>query len=99
MDKFYKRLILSLKQESFVQEMIDALSLDLLEKHCFTNQLVLSVGYDKDSLNDRDDYLGLITFDYYGRKVPKSTKGTSNLMTFHPLPGLSLQQYSLYMIT
>ena len=70
------------KARVVVQEMIDALSLDLLEKHCFTNQLVLSVGYDKDSLNDRDDYLGLITFDYYGRKVPKSTKGTSNLMTF-----------------
>ena len=63
-------------------EMADALSLDLLEKRCVTDQLILMIGYDIDSLNDptvRRAYKGEIHRDRYGRLVPKHTNGTENL--------------------
>jgi DNA polymerase V len=59
-------------------EMADALSLDLVEKGVVTNQLVLTIGYDRESLAG-GNYTGEISIDYYGREVPKHAHGTINL--------------------
>jgi len=72
------------KARVVVQEMIDAIALDLVEKRCVTDQLVLYVGYDRESLNSPagKEYTGRITVDWYGRKVPKSSHRTANLHRF-----------------
>lgn len=65
-----------------VLEMADLLSLDLAGKKLVTDQLVLTVGYDKENLSDpeiRKRYRGPVTTDHYGRKVPKHAHGTQNL--------------------
>ena len=68
------------KGRLIVREMTDLLVLDLVDKHLVTNQIVLTVGYDIESLADpRREYHGEITTDYYGRKVPKHAHGTANL--------------------
>ena len=61
-----------------VWEMADTLSLDLVEKGVVTNQLVLTIGYDKESLSG-GNYMGETTIDYYGREVPKHAHGTINI--------------------
>ena len=61
-----------------VWEMADALSLDLVEKGIVTDQIVLTIGYDRESLSS-GNYSGEITVDYYGREVPKHAHGTINL--------------------
>lgn len=61
-----------------VWEMADALSLDLVDKGLVTDQLVLTVNYDRENV-DRGGYRGEVTTDYYGRKVPKHAHGTINL--------------------
>ena len=58
------------------------LALDLLEKGLVTDQLVLTVGYDKENLSDPErlkHYKGEVTVDRYGRKTPKHAHGTINL--------------------
>lgn len=65
-----------------VKEMAELLSLDLVEKELVTDQLVLTVGYDVESLTNAKNgkkYKGEITTDRYGRKVPKHAHGTINL--------------------
>ena len=65
-----------------IREMADMLALDLLEKGLVTDQLVLTVGYDKENLSDperRKHYKGKVTVDRYGRKTPKHAHGTINL--------------------
>ena len=58
----------------------DQLALDLVEKNLVTNQLVLTVGYDRESLqNPNVHYQGEVTTDRYGRSVPKHAHGTQNL--------------------
>lgn len=54
------------------------LSLDLVDKGLVTNQLVLTVGYDRESLDD-GHYQGEVVSDRYGRQVPKHAHGTINL--------------------
>ncbi|MBR1822766.1 MAG: DNA methylase [Ruminococcus sp.] len=61
-----------------VWEMADMLSLDLVDKGLVTNQIVLTVGYDRESLSD-GRYSGEVVADHYGRKVPKHAHGTINL--------------------
>ena len=61
-----------------VWEMTDMLSLDLVDKGLVTNQIVLTIGYDRESLSD-GSYKGEVTLDHYGRKVPKHAHGTQNL--------------------
>jgi DNA polymerase V len=70
------------KARLIVREMTDLLVLDLVDKGLVTNQLVLTVGYDIQNLDDpeiRKKYKGPITTDYYGRQVPKHAHGTVNL--------------------
>ena len=65
-----------------VTEMTDLLSLDLVKKRLVTDQMVLTVGYDIDNLNDPDrrkKYHGPVETDYYGRTVPKAAHGSINL--------------------
>lgn len=70
------------KARLIVQEMADSLALDLMEKRLVTDQLVLTVNYDRENLSDpqiRKRYTGPVTKDYYGRLVPKHAHGTVNL--------------------
>ena len=70
------------KSKLIVREMADLLALDLVDRGLVTDQIVLAVGYDKDSLNDSNiqkSYRGPVTTDHYGRQVPKHAHGTANL--------------------
>lgn len=60
-----------------IREMCDNLVLDMVSKGLATNQIVLTVGYDTDSLSL--GYDGEVTYDHYGRAVPKHGHGTENL--------------------
>ena len=61
-----------------VQEMADSLSLDLVEKGCVTDQLVLTIGYDRENVQENADS-DAVQKDYYGRTVPKHSHGTISL--------------------
>ena len=61
-----------------VWEMADTLAMDLVAKGLLTNQLVLTVGYDRESLSD-GAYQGEVVIDYYGRAVPKHAHGSIRL--------------------
>lgn len=61
-----------------VWEMADMLSLDLVDKGLVTNQIVLTIGYDRESLSD-GQYQGEVTTDRYDRSIPKHAHGTQNL--------------------
>lgn len=63
------------KARLILREMVDLLSLDLVDKGLLTDQLVLTVGYDIDNRQ----YCGEISTDRYGRKIPKHAHGTQNL--------------------
>lgn len=67
------------KTRIVVREMADMLSMDLLEKGLVTNQIVLTVGYDRDNLSQGRSYQGEIVKDHYGRAIPKHAHGTVNL--------------------
>lgn len=60
-----------------VKEMADSLSLSLVARNLVTNQLVLTLFYDSDSLDE--DYFGETQIDAYGRLVPKQAHGTINI--------------------
>ena len=65
-----------------ILEMADSVSLDLVDKRLLTDQLVLTVGYDIESLTNpsiREKYHGKITTDHYGRQVPVHAHGTINI--------------------
>ena len=65
-----------------VREMTDLLVLDLVKKGLVTDQLVLTVGYDRENLLDpqrRMKYQGPVTTDPYGRQIPKHGHGTTTL--------------------
>ena len=72
-----------------VREMIDLLSLDLVKKGLLTNQIVLNISYDRESLIFSDgiytvkktgeEYLGKISKDPYGRIRPSHSHGTENI--------------------
>jgi DNA polymerase V len=65
------------KAKIVLREMADSLSLDLVEKHLVTDQVILNIGYDVTNLEHK--YEGDITVDHYGRKVPKPAHGSINL--------------------
>ena len=65
-----------------VREMVDLLTLDLVDKDLVTNQMVLTIGYDIENLTDperRSRYHGEITTDNYRRQIPKHSHGTANV--------------------
>ena len=70
------------KARNVVMEMADAMSLELVEKRLVTDQLVLTISYDRESLTRPEiasKYQGEIVMDHYGRPVPKHAHGTANL--------------------
>lgn len=69
------------KARNVVLEMADDISLDLIERRVVTDQIVLTVGYDVESLTNqsiRTKYNGPIKTDHYGRQVPVHAHGTIN---------------------
>ena len=63
-------------------EMADRLVLDMVDKDLVTNQIILTIGYDRESLADPEfckNYKGEIITDHYGRSIPKYAHGTTNL--------------------
>ena len=66
------------KAKLIIREMTELLVLDLVSKKLVTNQIVITIGYDVDNLNN-DSYEGEVTVDYYGRLVPKHAHGTINI--------------------
>lgn len=70
------------KARLVVQEMTDLLALDLVEKHLVTDQVVLTIGYDRTSLSDPERlsrYHGKVSLDHYGRPIPEHAHGTGNI--------------------
>lgn len=70
------------KARNVVMEMADAISLDLVDKRLVTDQLVLTISYDRESLirgEIASKYDGPVVMDYYGRQTPKQAHGTANL--------------------
>ncbi|MDY3052326.1 MAG: DNA methylase [Ndongobacter sp.] len=68
-----------------LREMLDALSLDLIDKKLCTDQLTLTIGFDTESLTDarkRAAYRGEVKIDPYGRRIPKHARGSANLTEF-----------------
>jgi DNA polymerase V len=65
-----------------VKEMTESLTLDMVEKHLVTSQIVLTIGYDVENLSNPSIsklYNGEVTIDRYGRNIPKHAHGTINL--------------------
>ena len=67
----------SQKARIIVREMTDGLIMDLVEKGLVTDQVVLTVGYDTESVTA--DFKGEVTTDWYGRKVPKQAHSSENI--------------------
>jgi DNA polymerase V len=69
------------KARVVIMEMAEGMALDLVSKRLVTDQLVLTVGYDVESLTRpeiRAKYHGEVTNNYYGKPVPKHAHGTYN---------------------
>lgn len=81
------------KARLVVHEMTDSLALDLFDKGLGTNQIVLHIGYDKNSEN----YSGPLHINHFGQAVPKPAHGSVNL-NFHTSSAteLSTAALSLY---
>ena len=68
------------KARIIVGEMLDLLVLDLVRKKMQTDQIVLTIGYDRASLTDPDiHYTGPVVLDPYGRAIPQHSTGSVNL--------------------
>lgn len=67
------------KAKLVLREMADLLVLDLVKKGLVTNQMVVTFGYDRESLTQNPGYTGPVTRDHYGRLLPKHAHGTVNL--------------------
>ena len=68
------------KAKLVVKEMAEQLALDMLDKGVTSEQLVLTIGYDIENINDKTiDYHGETTTDPYGRTIPKHAHGTIHL--------------------
>ena len=71
-----------------VCEMADNLSMQLVKKELFTDQIVLDVCYDHTNLTDKSvSYKGETKTDRYGRTAPKSVHASENLGRFSAASG------------
>lgn len=67
------------KTKVVIREMAEGVSFDLVKKKLKTDQVVLSVGYDAQSLSDKNissKYNGIIKTDRYGKQIPKEAHGS-----------------------
>jgi DNA polymerase V len=65
-----------------VREMTEQMSLELVAKGLVTDQMTLTINYDRINLEEGEGvvrYRGETKEDHYGRKVPKHAHGTANL--------------------
>ena len=72
------------KARVVAMEMADQMSLELLSKQLVTDQIVLTIGYDRENLTHpeiRNRFHGEVHTDHYGRLVPKHAHGKANLNT------------------
>ena len=70
------------KARVVIREMAEAMALKLVSRRLVTSQLIITVNYDRECLENPDIralYNGEVTKDYYGRMVPKHAHGTVNL--------------------
>ena len=70
------------KARVVAREMAETVSLDLVAKGLVTDQIVLSVGYDAESLERPEiaaRYHGRMSVDFYGRRVPFHAHATVNM--------------------
>lgn len=69
------------KGEIVIKEMADSIALDLTAKSLVTDQLVLSIGYDRSNLDapETRSKIDKIRIDHYGRQVPEHSHGTIHL--------------------
>ncbi len=65
------------KARVVMQEMADALVLDMTQKGVMSDSVVVQVGYEQ--LSDAGAYAGEVVRDYYGRMVPKPAGGSVSL--------------------
>ncbi len=65
------------KTKLIVREMTELLTLDMVDKHYVTDEIVLTIGYDISNISD--NYSSEIKKDFYGRMVPKPSHGTIRL--------------------
>jgi DNA polymerase V len=79
------------KTKIIIREMADELSLELLRKRIVSDKIDLYIGYDRESLVEKNGrytyqngklYTGQVSMDYYGRPHPKHTNGAEKL-PFH----------------
>ena len=63
------------KARVVISEMTDSLVMDLVEKRLVTDQMVISVNYERVA----PGYRGEAVMDWYGRTVPKPAHGSVNL--------------------
>ena len=65
-----------------IQEMAEALALDLVDKNLATDHLTVTIGYDAESLvqpHIAAAYRGEVSVDHYGRRVPKHAHAGARL--------------------
>ncbi|MBO7646393.1 MAG: DNA methylase [Prevotella sp.] len=70
------------KARVVIREMADGMALKLVAKRLVTDQIVLTVNYDRENLTRpeiRERYKGEVTTDHYGRLVPKYAHGTTKM--------------------
>ena len=70
------------KARLIVKEMADMLSFDLLEKRLLTDQITLTIGFDRQNLENesiRRQYKGKIKTDFYGRSIPEHAHVTEHI--------------------
>lgn len=79
------------KGRLIVREMTELLVLDLVRKAVVTKQMVMTIGYDRESLIEGTDkktyivkktgkvYAGKVSNDYYGRTCPVHAHGTGSI--------------------
>ena len=70
------------KAKVVIKEMADNMAMKLVSKRMVTDQIVLTIGYDAESLTNpaiRAKYNGPVRTDHYGRAVPKYAQGTERL--------------------
>ena len=72
------------KARLIVKEMTDQLALNLVGKNLVCDQVVLTISYDTENMDDPEKaakYRDEITIDYYGRPVPKHAHGSAGFET------------------
>ena len=70
------------KAKVVIKEMADNMAMNLVSKRLVTDQIILTIGYDTESMTNpaiRAKYKGPVTTDHYGRAVPKHAQGTEHL--------------------